>query len=98
MFSTDFNREGIRVGTAVGLMVRPPKRGKKPQVFFRQFWGASKRADLLASLKVKKFGKQYEQVAPEKENRFSFCPSDVAQRYYDGPNWWSFARSRPATG
>ena len=70
VFSTDFNREGIRVGTAVGLMVRLPRHGKKPKVFFRQFWGASKRADLLESLKAKKFGKQYKQVAPEKKNRY----------------------------
>ena len=98
VFSTDFNREGIRVGTAVGLMVRPPKHGKKPQVFFRQFWGANKRADILESLKVKKFGKQYERVAPEKKNRYSFCRSEVAQQYYDWPKLVELCAEPPSNG
>ena len=85
VFSTEYNREGIRVGTAVGLMVRRPKRNKKSQVFFRQFWGATKRADILESLKVKKFAKQYEKVEPERDNRFSFCPSVVAGHYQKWP-------------
>ena len=98
VFSTDFNREGIRVGTAIGLMVRRPKRGKKPQVFFRQFWGATKRADLLESLKVKKFGKQYERIDPEKDNRFSFCPSEVSQQYYNWPKLVEFCAEPPSNG
>ena len=98
VFSTDFNREGIRVGTAVGLMVRSPKHGKKPRAFFRQFWGASKRADMLESLKVKKFGKQYERVAPAEENRFSFCPSAVAQQYYDWPKLVELCAEPPSNG
>lgn len=51
VFSTDFNRAGIRKGTAIGLMVR--KNGPRPDtktVRYREFWGVSKRADLLASL------------------------------------------------
>jgi predicted helicase len=43
VFSTEYNREGIRVGTAIGMMVRRPKRARKPRVFFRQFWGAEKK-------------------------------------------------------
>src|ERR1017187_9106781 len=39
VFSTEYNREGIRVGTAVCVMVRKEKREKKPIVRFRQFWG-----------------------------------------------------------
>jgi hypothetical protein len=98
VFSTDFNREGIRVGTAIGLMVRSPKHGKKPQVSFRQFWGANKRADILESLKVKKFGKQYERVVPGKDNRFSFCPSEVAQQYYGWPKLVELCGEPPSNG
>ena len=82
VFSTEYNREGIRVGTAIGLMVRRPKRGKKPQVFFRQFWGVDKRAEILESLEgEEQFAKQYEKVEPTEENRFSFCPSESAPDY-----------------
>ncbi|MCX7048272.1 MAG: N-6 DNA methylase, partial [Candidatus Sumerlaeota bacterium] len=51
VFSTEQNREGIRVGTAICVMVRKETREKKPVVLFRQFWGATKRQDLLAGLK-----------------------------------------------
>jgi len=45
IFSTETNREGIRVGTAVALLVR--KRGHNPAraVAFRNLWGQGKRAD-----------------------------------------------------
>ncbi len=49
VFSTEYNREGIRVGTAIALMVRKKRREKTPTVRFRQFWGMTKRADLLGS-------------------------------------------------
>jgi len=81
VFSTEYNREGIRVGTAIGLMVRQPKRSKKPRVLFRQFWGADKRAEILESLKVKKFAKQYKSVEPTQDNRFAFVPSNVVGDY-----------------
>lgn len=98
VFSTDFNREGIRVGTAVGLMVRQPEHGKKPQVFFRQFWGVNKRAEILESLKARKFAKQYERMGPTKANRFSFCPSDVARQYYTWPRLTEFCAEPPSNG
>jgi predicted helicase len=91
VFSTEYNREGIRVGTAIGLMVRQPKRAKKPQVLFRQFWGANKRADILESLKVKKFANQYESVEPAKDNRFAFVPSNVFGNYLQWPRIPDFA-------
>lgn len=49
VFSTEWNREGIQVGTAITLMAR--KRDHRPpqHVHFRDFWGVSKRADLLAA-------------------------------------------------
>ncbi|MGC1676734.1 MAG: N-6 DNA methylase, partial [Candidatus Binataceae bacterium] len=45
VFSTDQNREGIRVGTAVGTLVRSGKRQEPAVTGFRQFWGVSKRED-----------------------------------------------------
>ena len=98
VFSTEYNREGIRVGTTIGLMVRQPKRNQKPQVFFRQFWGANKRAEILESLKAKKFAKQYENVEPAKDNRFSFCPADVAGDYNGWPRLTEFCAEAPSNG
>ena len=98
VFSTEYNREGIRVGTAVGLMVRRPKRSKKPQVFFRQFWGTAKREEVIDSLKVKKFATQYEKVAPDQSNRHSFCPSDVTGHYQAWPRLTELCAVAPSNG
>jgi hypothetical protein len=98
VFSTGYNREGIRVGTAIGLLVRMPKRTKKAQVFFRQFWGTEKRADILESLTAKKFAKQYESIEPSEDNRFSFCPSEVAMDYYGWPKLTQISAVQSAYG
>jgi hypothetical protein len=98
VFSTESNREGIRVGTAIGLLVRRPKRDKKPQVLFRQFWGTEKRAEILKSLKVKTFARQYEKVKPARENRFSFCPSDIAGHYHKWPALTELCAVAPGNG
>ena len=39
VFSTRYNREGIRVGTAVCVVVRKREARRKPIVRFRHFWG-----------------------------------------------------------
>jgi len=59
VFSTEYNREGIRVGTAVCVVVRNAERRKKPIIRYRELWGADKRADLLASLDKKRFNAAY---------------------------------------
>ena len=98
VFSTEYNREGIRVGTTIGLLVRKPKRSKKPQVFFRQFWGADKRAKILESLQAKKFAKQYESVEPTKENRFLMLPSTVSKEYLHWPAVVELSQCHPFNG
>jgi predicted helicase len=59
VFSTDYNKAGIRVGTAVSLFVRRGERAEKLYVRYRDFWGVSKREDLLKSLNTKDLGAQY---------------------------------------
>ena len=49
VFSTPQNREGIQVGTAVALLARTPRHKGPAKVRFRDFWGETKREDLLAS-------------------------------------------------
>lgn len=81
VFSTESNREGIRVGTTIGLMVRKPKRAEKKELRFRHFWGVNKRADLLATLQEADFDGTYQPAAPQKENRYSFQPMNVSANY-----------------
>jgi predicted helicase len=50
VFSTEFNAEGIQVGTAIALMVRKDPHEGDAVVSFRNFWGRTKRAQLLDAL------------------------------------------------
>lgn len=85
VFSTDYNREGIRVGTAVSVIVRTPARRQTPVVRFRQFWGAAKRHDLVESLTEEDFDARYKLADPRPENRYSFRPEEAAPHYLGWP-------------
>ncbi|HZH32585.1 MAG TPA: type ISP restriction/modification enzyme [Pyrinomonadaceae bacterium] len=98
VFSTEYNREGIRVGTAVGLMVRKKKRDSQPTVRYRQFWGVTKRADLLASKDLADINSEYEQVQPTNANRFSLRLSNVASNYLDWPSLEKLSSQTPFRG
>jgi len=99
VFSTDWNREGIRVGTAVGLFVkRSRKRDSAPEVRFRNFWGSSKRDDLLATLEATNLNAAYEVAAPTRENRWSFRPSDVSDAYMAWPRVADLCATPPYNG
>jgi hypothetical protein len=98
VFSTDYNREGIRVGTAVCVIVRKPTRQKRPVVRFRHFWGATKRADLLRSLNAKKIDAAYSIAHPCPENRLSFRPEAVAGHYSEWPKVADLCALAPGNG
>lgn len=98
VFSTNYNREGIRLGTAVGLFVRRAKRAEKPNVRFRHFWGVTKRRDLLDSLGTKSFDDQYEIANPQPFNKFSFRPGDVSGEYLAWPKLADLAEIQPING
>jgi hypothetical protein len=139
VFSTDWNREGIRVGTAIALFVKvgeatisrhgvalpqrteatsqnvgaPPRgaisspkhveeptnaAGRRVHIRFRHFWGATKRAELLASLDAKRFNAQYETATPAADNRWSFRPSDVAVAYMGWPKVTELCAEAPSNG
>jgi hypothetical protein len=85
VFSTEYNREGIRVGTTVSVIVRKAKRDKEPAVRFRHFWGSTKRQDLLNSLTSKRFDAAYTAATPCNENRHSFRPEKVSAEYNAWP-------------
>ncbi len=81
VFSTEYNREGIRVGTTVALMVRKESQSETPAVLFRNFWGTNKRKELLESATKPDFDQDYEVAKPTSSNRLSFRPSGVSSYY-----------------
>ena len=81
VFSTEWNREGIRVGTAIGLFVKRGRvREARLHVRFRHFWGTTKRADLLASLDARDFDAQYESIKPAEGQPLDFPTLGCRQR------------------
>jgi hypothetical protein len=98
VFSTDYNREGIRVGTAVCVIVRKPTRRKKPVVRFRHFWGAAKRADLLHSLNARNIDAAYSIAQPCPGNRLSFRPEVVAGDYAEWAKMVDLCDVAPSNG
>ncbi len=77
-FSTDFNREGIQVGTAIATLVRKSP-APTAQVHFRHFWGKDKRAALLANQG------EYQPISPVLEMGLPFIPGQVAAGYVQWP-------------
>jgi hypothetical protein len=49
VFSTEWNREGIQVGTAIAVLVRKEDHRAPNAVHFRSLWGKGKRAELLTN-------------------------------------------------
>jgi hypothetical protein len=98
VFSTEYNREGIRVGTAVCVMVRKPKRQRKPTVRFRQFWGAAKRKELLATVSDGRFDAAYATAIPASENRLAVVPEEVAAHYTKWPKLPDISAVAPFNG
>jgi hypothetical protein len=98
IFSTEHNREGIRLGTSIGLMVRETKREARPTVSFRQFWGVTKRTDLLESLQCKDFNAQYETVVPDRRLRYSFRPLVITEDYLTWPKVVELCEEAPISG
>jgi hypothetical protein len=98
VFSTEYNREGIRLGTAVGLMVRKKNRDAHPMVHYREFWGVTKREDLLTSLNSDCLNADYEIVAPDKNNRLSFRLSAVTTDYQAWPRLIDLCLESPSNG
>jgi predicted helicase len=84
VFSTEQNREGIQVGTAVSLLVRKSDHKEPATVRFRHLWGQTKRADLLASL-ARIGPRQYEKVKPERALGLPFRPMFADQGYLEWP-------------
>src|SRR5579884_835949 len=98
VFSTEYNREGIRLGTAISLMVRKVNHSEQPTVLFRQFWGTNKRIELLDSLSTKNFDDQYQIAIPDKGSRFSFRSFNLNSYYQAWPKLVELCDELPISG
>jgi hypothetical protein len=84
IFSTEFNREGIQVGTAIALLARRGKSRGTENVGFRDLWGKEKRARLFDEAD-KGLTPEYEELQPALELGFSFQPGAVESGYLSWP-------------
>jgi hypothetical protein len=80
---------GIQQGVVISLWVKSGNGRKEQKVLFRDDLHAAKaterRAQLLESLKDHDFEAHYQPAAPDKNNRFSFRPSEVSTHYLEWP-------------
>lgn len=81
IFSTEKNREGIQVGTAVSLFVKgaPNRDG----VDYREWWGAAKRAELEEA--ASSDSRAWDSHVPIMELGLPFRPASVADGYLRWP-------------
>lgn len=111
-FSTPYNKEGIRKGTAVALLVKnSPENPAAPapkhagetappatQVLYRNWWGATKREDLLKSLDEPQRDQHYTVVKPDQSNLFSLRPGQSCALYSAWPTLAELAGYAPING
>jgi hypothetical protein len=97
-FSTPYNKEGIRKGTAVALMVRKSNTAGHGTVLYRDWWGASKRSNLLASLDEVARDGQSLHAAPSQINRLRFQSSQISAHYSSWPAVADFSATASFNG
>ncbi|MBE0417692.1 MAG: N-6 DNA methylase, partial [Coriobacteriia bacterium] len=83
IFSTEGNREGIRVGTSIALFVRRREHREAERVHYRALWGEGKRSQLECDAGGERA--TYLCVQPTPETRYSFRPREVAASYLRWP-------------
>ncbi|WP_210189550.1 type ISP restriction/modification enzyme [Sinorhizobium sp. A49] len=84
IFSTEHNREGIQVGTAIATMIRKEKHSPPETVQFRHLWGANKRQELLATAEADT-ATLYQTFTPPLELGYPFASATLDLGYFDWP-------------
>jgi hypothetical protein len=99
VFSTETNREGIQVGTAIATLIRRSRREEAQtkkkskslltssltgEIEFRHLWGKDKRAELLKTLN-EPLKKIYTRLKPPLALGLSFMPGIVSTDYLKWP-------------
>lgn len=97
VFSTEYHGVGIKVGTAIGTLVRTSPRRQAPTVCYRDFWGAPKRQDLLESLTTVT-NPVYTTALPSAANKYSFRPRGDTATYDTWPKLTELCEESPSNG
>jgi hypothetical protein len=84
IFSTEHNREGIQIGTAITTLIRKPAHATASAVEFRQLWGTSKRRQLLDTADADPAG-LYNSVTPAPQLGLPFVNASVGADYFAWP-------------
>jgi predicted helicase len=84
VFSTDFNKEGIQVGTAIALLVRNKSHENAEEIRFRNLWGKTKRAQLLETAEQVSES-LYQNVSPAGDVGLPFMPMQINTEYSAWP-------------
>jgi ABC-2 type transport system permease protein len=82
VFSTEHNREGIQVGTAIALLARRQRHTSATLVQQRQFWGTGKLGNLQQHILDES---SFESSIPATSIGLSFTSTEVDSRYLDWP-------------
>ncbi|MFO8009039.1 MAG: type ISP restriction/modification enzyme [Candidatus Brocadiia bacterium] len=98
IFSTEHNREGIQVGTAIGLLVRKARDASSVQnregatgvgpgstVRFRHLWGSEKRRELLEEAEQGTDPGGYQSLEPSVEIGYPLMPVSFQADYLSWP-------------
>ena len=97
VFSTEANREGIQVGTAVAQLVKCD-RSDGDCMLYRDLWGAAKREMLLTSLDAADFDAHYAPATPAVANRFSLRSGTHANIFAAWPALTEISALAPFSG
>lgn len=84
IFSTEWNREGIQVGTAIALLTRRKDHRPSTEVRFRDLWGQRKRQELAEST-AQDGEVHYHTIVPEPKLGLPFSSLAVESNYFDWP-------------
>ena len=85
VFSTEFNREGIQVGTAVALLARTGEHAPTDHIHYRNLWGRDK-LEHLANTNFDTLEGEYEAITPVLEIGLPFMPSGASETYFEWPS------------
>jgi hypothetical protein len=84
IFSTEHNREGIQVGTAIALLLRKKESRGAETIQFRHLWGTQKREDLLKTAQSPP-ETLYEALRPSLALGLPMLPTAVGEGYAAWP-------------
>ncbi|MEQ8965332.1 MAG: type ISP restriction/modification enzyme [Azospirillaceae bacterium] len=88
IFSTEENREGIQVGTAISLLARRAAKpnGAPAEVHYQDFWGTDKRGQLVAAGADEGLvNGAYSHSAPHENTHLTLRPGAAAEGYLRAP-------------